>query len=133
MTTNPRVRWLALLFCACYTFFHIHSSFLNFILCFFFLFHSCSHAGVFGKTVVHKRHIYCKTRWSLLRPKIHLSTTNYSNNWDRLSVFCVHLSIFLYSLIFACLCLVFSFYSICSHMLVLGTTIVRPIQVSLLL
>ena len=50
-----------------FTFFHTHSCRLTFF-CFFVLFHSCSsHAGVFGKTLVHEFHIsYCHTEWYLL-------------------------------------------------------------------
>ena len=79
-----------------------------------FLFHSCSQAQVFGKTIMHELHIYCKTRWSLLRLKIHLSTTSNNNNWDRLTLFCVHLSIFLYSLISECLFLILFFLFPCA-------------------
>ena len=35
--------------------FHTHASLLAFFVCFFILFHSCcSHARVFGKTIVHE-------------------------------------------------------------------------------
>ena len=48
--------------------FHTHTSLLTFFPCFFVLFHSCrSHAGVFGKTLVHEFPVsYSHTEWYLL-------------------------------------------------------------------
>ena len=50
------------------TSFHIHSPLLTFFLCFIVLFQSCcSHAQVFGKTLVHEFPIlYSHTEWNLL-------------------------------------------------------------------
>ena len=43
------------LFRARFTSFHTHASLLTFLFCFFVLFHSCcSHAQVFGKTLMHE-------------------------------------------------------------------------------
>ena len=45
--------------------FNTHASLLTFFVCFCLLFHSCcSHARVFGKTLLHEFHIsYSHTEW----------------------------------------------------------------------
>ena len=50
-----------------FTSFHSHSSLLTFFFCFFVLFdYCCSHARVFGKTLVHEFYIsYSYTDWYL--------------------------------------------------------------------
>ena len=55
-------------FRAHFTSLHSHSSLLTFVFCFLVLFHSfCSHALVFGKTLLPKFHIsYSHTEWYLL-------------------------------------------------------------------
>ena len=54
-------------FCARFTSFHTHASFLT-VFCFFVFFHSCcSNAQVFGKTLVHELLIsFSHTEWYLL-------------------------------------------------------------------
>ena len=82
-----------LLFFSCPLYlFPTDSSLLTFFVCFFILFHSCcSHARVFGKTLVHelpisyshafwKMHSFFReTTWSKWS-KCRLSKTNYNNN-----------------------------------------------------
>ena len=57
-------------YCFCrarFTCFHTHAYLLIFFVCLFILFRSCSHAQVFGKTLVHEFLIsYCHTEWYLL-------------------------------------------------------------------
>ena len=57
-----------LFFRAGFASFHTHVTLLTFFVCFFILFHSCcSHARVFGKTLVHEFPIsYSPTEWYLL-------------------------------------------------------------------
>ena len=57
-----------LFFRALFAFFHTHASLFTSFVCFFILFHSrCSHAQVFGKTLVHEFPIsYSHTEWYLL-------------------------------------------------------------------
>ena len=52
-------------FRACCASFHTHASFLAFFVCIFVLFHSCcSHALVFGKTLLHQLIMfYSHTEW----------------------------------------------------------------------
>ena len=62
---------------------HIHSPLLTFFLCFFILFQSCcSHAQVFGRTLVHEFPIfYSHTEWNL-------TTSLYDNSENILKVEC---------------------------------------------
>ena len=57
-----------LFFCAHFASFHTHASLLIFFVCFSILFYSCcSHARVFGKTLMHEFPIsYSHTEWYLL-------------------------------------------------------------------
>ena len=69
--------------------FHTHASLLTIFVCFFVLFRSCcSHARVFGKTLVHEFPMsYSHTEWYLpfsrgeivYRPKLRLSKLNLIN------------------------------------------------------
>ena len=78
-----------LFFRARFAFFHTHASLLTSFVCFFILFHSCcSHAQVFGKTLVLEFPMsYSHTEWYLpfLRgeivywPKLRLSKSNLTN------------------------------------------------------
>ena len=66
--TTLQSDWTGLLFSCRRYFFHIYSPLLTFFLCFIVLFPSCcSHARVFGKTLLHEFLIsYSHTEWNLL-------------------------------------------------------------------
>ena len=67
--TTLQSGWTGLLFFRIHgTSFHTYSPLLTFFLCFIVLFQSCcSHAQVFGKTLVHEFPIsYSHTKWNLL-------------------------------------------------------------------
>ena len=73
--------WLAIgpfFLCAHFSSFHAHASLLTFFVCFFILFLSCcSHAQVFGKTLVHEFPIsYRETEWYLLFLTVQLQELN---------------------------------------------------------
>ena len=68
-------------FCVRGTSFHIHFPLLSFFLCFIILFQSCcSHAQVFGKTLMHEFSIfYSPTEWNLLRLSLGTNTLLWCN------------------------------------------------------
>ena len=65
-------------FRARFAFFHTHASLLTSFVCFFILFHSCcSHAQVFGKTLVHEFPI------AILNATLFFRSVMAMNNWKR--------------------------------------------------
>ena len=60
-------------FCARFTSFYTHASLLTFFVCIFVLFHSCcSHARVFGKTLLHEFPISCISPYWMIPKNIYL-------------------------------------------------------------